>query len=572
LRILEKLNGEYQSAVWRAGGGGGGGRTPGAGAGEGAGGAAHYTAGGRVCLFELRPRAAPCQALSLSAGSSGGEALIPERDLERLSGLLFGSEGGSRLSDFQCPVTSLLLLSPLPLVLADMYRREGVAGWSGDGGGGGGGGGGSSGQLAYSPGEVARVLDLVTRWLAEDPYTHSPAAAAGAGAGAGADNGAASDSFSTKREVFFVCGGSRINYSSVIRCEDFGENRGKSSEQLCVKQLYCGPFVGAAPDLDGSGAGRGSEGDFAEGRFVVTSAHSARRYSVTTIRASAAAQVGVVTAAEKTQQGGEEGEGEGGAAPASASAGCFHLGLHDLKSDAGALGHDYLPAEVLAVWDMVREYTARYAAHAAGPAPPPGPRHVKGKAQGQGPAPEQGDMVSVVAVAALRVFRALQQGGALAECHEGLRKGVFGGVSHEEDVSVNAAGAGAGAAEGHGQAQAQAALPDGQVGGSQGALLGAVSAFLLARLPAGMQAVFPGAPSQLVMRLVWEEFAAGQGQPDAALGKAFGQIGAAVRRDDLLFASLCRDLPQFSRLCFSSLLALAAFPHCALALGLNDGW
>lgn len=519
--MMDKLNEEYQRCLWAdssvdmhsfheapAGG-------------------VHYRCGGRVCLFELKPRLVLCQEEDFNRSTGPNERLVSDATLDCLSVALFGPN--SHTFDFECPVTSFILVSPIPLVLADPLDREGVSQWYPDGTA-------VNGRpMAYTQFEVGRMLEMLTRWLSADPWTRS---------------GDSSASFSSKREVFVVCGGSRMNFSSVIRCENiFGEkNTARSTEQLCIKQLYCAPFIGVAPDLDGSGAGDTSERAFVEGSFVVTSATGARRYTVTPIRSSSAAQAGVVTAGEKTQETSVLDDDED---LSTAPAGCFHLGLHDLKADRQAIGLDRLPGDVQAVWNKVRVYTDAYS--------------VRALEKTNAVSVDINDVCDVVSAASLKTYQSIDDNGLIRECHELLRKGQFGGVQRDEDVSTNRA-----ARDGLAATEELSTHESTHLGASQGVLLSKIIAFLLNRMPPAMRRLFPGAPSGVVTRLVWSQFSS-QCVSSKGLQKAFSQVGAVIKQDDILFASLCSDYPSFSRLCLNSLIALALFPHCSLALGLNDG-
>lgn len=480
----------------------------------------HYTSGGRVCLFELLPKIILDQEWWASGGLvSQGERLISDADFETLSALLFGPR--SQISDFECPITSLVILSPIPLVLGDQPNRDGVVGWPLDGSS------LVSERLAFTHDEIGNLLNLLTRWISEDPWT--------------ADTDS-KPSFSAKREVFFVCGGSKVNFSSVIRCEDFvcEDNTVKSNEALCIKQLCCAPFVGIAPDLDGVGVGQNCENSLIEGSFVVTSTSGSRRYSVTPIRSSFAVQVGVITTAEKSQH---LSDSDDTGKSASASAGCFHLDLTALREDSLGLGHDYLPSDVESVWKRILHYCDR------------SPDFLNSAGV------NDNDVCEVVFTATGKVFNELEISGVLLECHEWFRKGKFGGTVRESDLSVNVAGD-------DGDISAKSASV---VGAAQGALLSEIDYYLLDKMPDVMKRLFPSAPSQLISKLVWNLFSK-RCSESKAVQNSFTQIGVIAQRDDLLFASLCNDFSWFSKLCYVSLVALAMSPHCSLALGLNDGW
>lgn len=484
----------------------------------------HFVAQGRVCLFELSPNLAIHQSETYNQSANTNTNLIPHVDIENLANLLFGPD--SCKSTYECVVTSLVMLSPIPLVFGDQMSRESISGWSADGD--------SpfvSQQISYSPHEIGKVLDILIRWLSEDPWTSRSD-----------DN----FGFSCKREVFVICGGSRINFSSVIRCEDYHAATGvaSSSDQLCIKQLYCSSFIGVAADLDGCDSGDSSEESLVEGSFVVTAFGRTRKYTVTPIRTSSAAQVGVVTIAAKIQEA-SAGLDEEMVTPAS----CFHLGLYDLKADMKALGHDSLPDSVLAVWKMAQDYIDRSSMLLSG---------------GKRTTPvDNSDVCDVISAATLKVFRFITKSGLLTECHDRFRKGHFGSVQREEDVANNPL------VRNDTGGVSEPAM--GALGPSQGELLVKITSYILARIPPAMKRIFPGNPSGVVARLVWSQFAA-EPSDGKALRKAFHQIGASVRRDDLLYASLCRDYSVFSGLCFNSLFALSLFSHCSLALGLNDGW
>ncbi len=329
----------------------------------------YYYCDGAVCVFPLKPRIRISQEARGLGGAVAEDNLLSESDIDALRAALSGgaAPGG---------VSSIVVLSPIPVVLADPYSPEGAAAWAGDAAGLGDSArpGGGFEEYSFTEFDIGSVLDVLMAWVA---------------GGEG-------------REAFLVCGGSYGNCSSVIRPEIVDAS---VEERVCVKQLSCGSLVGVAPDLNGDERGHGSFNRHFEGSFTVMSP-SKRRYVVTPIRSSTLPQVGVLTVGQANQQPVANND-----QAALLVAGCFHLNLADMSSDKDGLSRETLPSSVIQVWDKVKNYISA-------------------------PADDYGASVCDTVFRAVKiVFNDLDARGVIAASHELFRQGNFGGLKE-----ANAAG------------------------------------------------------------------------------------------------------------------------------------
>ena len=334
----------------------------------------NFSCEGKVCFFDLRLNHGFKQGHYRFDEVSTQANLLSDNLFASLNSLLFPPEisVGSNQT-----LTSLVILSPIPVVLANIHSVDGVVAWSGDA---------KSNTLfkgtGFADNEVGKLLDLLTKWLNMTVADFKGA---------------------QPREVFIICGGSYANCSSVIRID--GASADDYNTDLCIKQLCCGSFIGIAPDLDGIGVGSNWNDSYFEGSFSITSP-SLRKYLVTSIRNSLSPQVGVVTLGEILKNSPSDDS------VVSNTAGCFHLNLHDLKLDAQGLGHEILPMEVFGVWQKVKQYL--------------GDNELQLNSS---------SIIDVVYRAVLKLCADFETMGTFRECHKMFRSGIFGSINREGDAS-----------------------------------------------------------------------------------------------------------------------------------------
>lgn len=175
LNMVCTLEGEYQQSLWEIDNRG----HPGRGsswANDSS--KAHFMGGGGVCVFPLRLRVVHAQ----DSFGTAEDGLLPEEVFVSLCSLLGHNEasgGGSYVNSQENLIDTLVVVSPLPVVLHDHTLSEATF-LSNDVRG-----------LALSPSECLRLLDILSAWMEE---------------------------FSG-RQVLVVCGGVGVGHSTSIKVE-----------------------------------------------------------------------------------------------------------------------------------------------------------------------------------------------------------------------------------------------------------------------------------------------------------------------------------------------------------------
>jgi hypothetical protein len=464
--------------------------------------------GDKVHIFELKPVFLDISDLT-NANMTG---LLPIHEFNVLSKLLFPDISAQIIDSFN-NVSSLIILSPIPLIPIKVSDTTGQMSWCSDDS--------ENRSTTYSAAEVSMLLDLLIDWLASDVLLPS----------------------GLTREVFVVCGGSETSYSSVIRCEEFKGGSGEystMSQNLCIKQLYCSSLTNfTAASKHGPSTDQQNDGC-----FTFSSNNKCRRYTITPIRSSDTPQIGVLTVQEILQHDTVTKE----SVHFKTNAGCFHLGYLELCENSCKLGNEILPSDVITVWSCVTKYLELNGILID--------LSTNSAKKGNN---DKADACNIICSAIKVIFRRLVNDGIVSNLFEKFRLGHFGSLQREFDMSINMAPNEHDVTEKNKKSLAA----------SQGSLLSKLLLFLIERVPESSKQLFPSPPSMLIMRLVWDAFAVSQ-FGTKSVQTAFQQTGLNIRRDDLAFNTISGDVDLFSNLCMYGLAASAIFPHCALMIGLGE--
>jgi hypothetical protein len=293
--------------------------------------------------------------------------------------------------------------------------------------------------------------------------------------------------------------------------------------------------------------------DSIEGIVAIRGASVVRNeYHITPIRHSLSPQVGVITIAGHTFSPNDEVSRP----PVALQATCAHAGLADLKNNRFELFTENFPDEVQSLWNSARKCMLDIQLDLTAPLQLSLLQDtLKALRVSEF---KDNEMLDSIHRAACKACLLLCASRELMEGAQKLfRDGAFG-----EILSVT------GAEE---SSSFDTGAAHDNTASAQLRCLSGLIKYVVSKLPMRYHVLFGGAPSSLVLQLVWTQICEGA-LSNKALRGALSQVGCLGRCEDAASTAMQSDVGVLTLFCCNALLAIALFPHLAAAAGVADGW